>query len=267
VNSKLCAVIAVCSSLLVPCAARAEVSDTLACRIGHPLCVKLVIADMSWRFHHLARRCDHDAIFSLLYLRTTQTFQETAYTLGYADLPSVVREDSVFASYYFRAFDAYHSGRGSVPAAWQIAFAAAKQHAVSSVGNALLGMNAHIQRDLPFVLFELDRAGHPVSYSDHNLVNRFLARVDVTEEVRARFDPAFDSGDPAVVQQIIVAWREQAFVNYQRLRSAQTAEARAEVAASIETAAATAGALFAQQLAAPDSSARDMLCAAARREW
>ena len=59
-------------------------------------------------------------------------------------------------------------------------------------GNALLGFNAHIQRDLPFVLYELFLNGHPVSHDDHTLVNNFLAQVDATAEVVGRFDPTFD---------------------------------------------------------------------------
>jgi Family of unknown function (DUF5995) len=249
-----------------PALTSAEVSDKRACQLGQPHCVHFVIKEMERRFRHLARDCDHDAIFSLLYLRTTEKFQETLDTIGYGDPASVVREDAVFADYYFRAYDAYHEGHGYVPPAWQIAFAAADQRSVSATGNALLGINAHIQRDLPFTLFDLDQQGHPVSYEDHNLVNQFLAQVDVTAEVVERFDPTFDdSSDPAALQQLIVAWRELAFVNYLRLRNAPTAEARATVAAEIEGYAAAVAAGIVQQTAYPpgmDSSSRDAHCRA-----
>jgi len=249
-----------------PAITSAEISDKRACQSGQPHCVHFVIKEMERRFRHLARDCDHDAIFSLLYLRTTEKFQETLDTIGYGDPASVVHEDALFADYYFRAYDAYHEGHGYVPPAWQIAFAAADQRIVFATGNALLGINAHIQRDLPFTLFDLDQQGHPVSYQDHNLVNQFLSQVDVTAEVAARFDPTFDdNSDPAALQQLIVAWRELAFANYLRLRNAPTVEARATVAAEIEGYAAAVAAGIVQQTAYPpgmDSSSRDAHCMA-----
>jgi len=241
-----------------------QVSDKRACRAGDPACVGFVIREMEQRFRKLARRCDHDAIFSLLYLRTTETFLATLDSIGYDDPAAVVREDALFADFYFRAFDAFHGGGGVVPPAWQIAFDSAAQHAVQSPGDALLGFNAHIQRDLPFVLYELDLRGTPVSHEDHTRVNDFLAQVDATAEVVDRFDPTFDdNADPAALFQLIVTWRELAFVNFVRLRDAPSPQARASVAADIEAQAAAAAAGIAQATAYPpgsDSAARDAFC-------
>jgi len=244
--------------------ASADVADKLACQQGDPNCPHFVIQEMERRFRHLAKHCNHDAIFSLLYLRTTEKFQETLSTIGYGDPASIIRQDAVFADYYFRAFDAFHEGGGYVPPAWQVAFAAADQRKVTAAGNALLGINAHVNRDLPFTLFDLDQRGFPVSHADHTLVNNFLAQVDVTAEIAERFDPTFDdNSDPAALHQLVVAWREQAFVNYLRLRDAPTAEARATVAAEIEGFAAAVAAGIIQQTSYPsgaDSSSRDAFC-------
>jgi hypothetical protein len=259
------------ASLLVAATADAdrEVSEKRACQLGNERCVDLVIKHMERRQRPLARRCDHDAIFALFYLRTTETFRATLDEIGYADRAAVIREDAIFADYYFRAFDAFHRGDGAAPPAWQIAFTAAAERTVSSNGDALLGFNAHIQRDLPFVLHELHLRGTPVSHEDHTLVNDFLAQVDVVPEVVERFDPTFDDagGDPEAFFQLIVSWRELAFQNYLRLRDAPTAEARAAVAAEIEGTAAAVAAGIAQLTALPpgsDSSARDAYCAAQR---
>ena len=240
-----------------------DVSDRRACELGQPKCVDRVIKEMEQRFRKLARRCDHDAVFALLYLRTTEKFRDTLDTIGYGDPSSVVREDGLFADFYFHAFDAFHDG-GDPPPAWDIAFSAARDHAVTSPGNALLGFNAHIQRDLPFVLYELSLRGHPISHDDHTLVNNFLAQVDATAEVVARFDPAFDdNADPEALFQLIVSWREQAFTNFVRLRDAPTPEARAAVAAEIEAFTAAVAQGIAHATAYPpgsDSSARDAFC-------
>jgi hypothetical protein len=249
--------------------ASGDVADKRACQEGQPHCTHFVIQEMERRFRRLAKDCDHDAIFSLLYLRTTEKFRDTLSAIGYGDPSSVVRQDAVFADYYFRAYDAFHNGEGFVPPAWQIAFAAAGQRKVTAAGNALLGINAHIQRDLAFTLFDLDQQGRPVSHADHTLVNNFLAQVMADAEIADRFDPTFDdNSDPAALLQLIFAWREQAFTNYLRLRDAPTAEARASVAAEIEGIAAATAAGIVQQTAYPpgaDSSLRDAFCAEMRK--
>src|SRR5499426_2084048 len=249
--------------------ASADVADKRACQEGDPQCVKFVIKEMERRFRRLAKDCDHDAIFSLLYLRTTEKFRDTLNSIGYGDPASIVRQDALFADLYFRAFDAFREGEGFVPPAWQIAFAAAGQRRVTAAGNALLGINAHVQRDLPFTLFELDQRGFPISHADHTLVNNFLAQVMVDAEIAGRFDPTFDdNSDPAALLQLLFAWRELAFINYLRLRNAPTAEARAAVAAEIEGFAAAVASGIVQQTAYPpgaDSSSRDAFCAEMRK--
>jgi hypothetical protein len=245
--------------------ASGDIADKRACQEGQPHCAHFVIQEMERRFRRLARNCDHNAIFALVYLRTTEKFRETLNTIGYSDPSSLLRQDAIFADYYFRAYDAYHKGEGFVPPAWRIAFAAAGQRNVTAAGDALLGINAHIQRDLPFTLFDIYQQGRPVSYEDHTLVNNFLAQVMVDAEIAMRFDPTFDdNSDPAALLQLIIAWREQAFANYIRLRDAPTAEARAIVAAEIEGVAAATATAFAFQTTYPpgsDSSSRDAFCA------
>jgi hypothetical protein len=242
-----------------------DVSDKRACEAGEPSCVRFVVKEMDRRFRKLAKQCDHDAIFALVYLRTTETFGDTLDTIGYADPSSVVREDAVFADYYFRAFDAFHRGGDDVPPAWRVAFSAAQQGSVQAAGNALLGFHAHIQRDLPFVLYDLHVRGNPISHDDHTLVNDFLAQADATAEVVQRLDPTFDdNADPVALFQLIVSWRELAFTNFVRLRDAPTSEARAAVAAEIEAFTEAVALGIAQATAYPpgtDSAARDAFCA------
>jgi hypothetical protein len=242
-----------------------DLSDKRACEEGRPHCTHHVIQEMERSYRHLANECDHNAIFSLLYLRTTEKFRDTLSSIGYSDPASIVRQDALFADYYFRAYDAFQKGEGFVPPAWQIAFAAASQRRVIAAGNALLGVNAHVQRDLPFVLFELDQRGFPISHADHTLVNNFLAQVMADPEIAGRFDPTFDdNSDPAATLQLLFAWRELAFTNYLRLRNAPTPEARAAVASEIEGFAAAVAAGIVQQTSYPpgsDSSSRDAFCA------
>lgn len=251
-----------------------ELTSKKVCEVGKIRCVFFVIKNMERRYERLARQCDHDALFALAYLRTTETFLQTLDEINYDNPSSVIKEDALFAEYYFRPYDAYHSGKGNIPQAWQIAFDAAQQRSVSGSGNLFLGFNAHIQRDLPFVLYELYLQGHPVSYEDHNRVNQFLQQVDVLEEVAQKFDPTVDDvdvpGDADDLErfQLIAQWRERAYRNFEQLRDASTDAQRAQVAAQIETnAAITAQALRQTFSYLPGSNSfqRDAYCQAQQK--
>ena len=58
-----------------------------------------------------------------------------------------------------------------------------------------MGINAHIQRDFPFVLYELYLQGHPVSYEDHTRTNEFLKQVNPLQELAEKLDPTIDDLD------------------------------------------------------------------------
>ena len=222
-----------------------------ACERGEPICLESVIQEMNTRYEPLALQGDRDGIFALTYLRTTETLQRTLNEVSFENPASVVREDALFADYYFRAYDAYHSGMGDVPPVWKIAFDAASNRSVSGSGNLILGVSAHILRDLPFVLYELDQQGNPISYEDHNLINQVLLQANALGELAQRFDPTIDDGDLPGTEddlqrfQIVAQWREVAFRNYERLRDAKSDSERSLVVAEIEgLSAATASSLF-----------------------
>jgi hypothetical protein len=224
---------------------------------------------MERRYKPLAKQCDHDAIFALNYLRTTEVFQQTLDQIGYDDPASVIREDALFAEYYFRAYDTYYKGKGDIPPAWKITFDAAQNRSVSGAGNIALGINAHIQRDLPFVLYELYLQGRPVSYEDHTRVNQFLQQVNPLKEIAEKFDPTIDDQDVPGEEddrqrfETIVQWREGAYRNYERLRDASTDEERKLLAKEIEEFAAGSAQFLQQSFSYPpgtDSSERDAYC-------
>jgi hypothetical protein len=245
------------------------------CTAGRTRCVDAVIREMRRRFDQLAGSCDHDSIFALAYLRTTEEYRRTIEDpTFFEDTAFVNHEDVVFARYYFDAFDAWRAGRHeAVPPAWAIAFKAAADHAMPASGNLSLGINAHVQRDLPFALagIGLVKPDGSSRKPDHDRVNEFLNRVtdDLYAEIARRFDPTIDDGDlpgtadDAALFQIIPTWREIAWRNAERLVSAGSDEARAEVAASIEAyAASQADAIRRLTAYGPlrNSAARDAYC-------
>jgi Family of unknown function (DUF5995) len=245
------------------------------CTAGRTRCVDAVIREMRRRFDPLAASCDHDSIFALAYLRTTEEYRRTIEDpTFFEDTAFVNHEDVVFARLYFDAFDAWHSGRrDAVPAAWAVAFQGADDRATPASGNLSLGINAHVQRDLPFALaaIGLVKPDGSSRKRDHDRVNEFLNRVtdDLYAEIARRFDPTIDDGDVpgtadnAALFQIIPTWREIAWRNAERLVSANSAAERAQVAASIEAyAASQAEAIRNSSAYGPlrNSAARDAYC-------
>ncbi len=216
------------------------------CRSGNVRCVDAVIREMERRFAPLARACDHDAVFALTYLRTTQAYRQIVDDgTFFTDTPFVNHQDAVFADYYFRAFDEWHGGdRSLVPPAWALAFSAADGKRVSAMGNLLLGMGGHVNHDLPLVLAQIGLVKPDGSSrkEDHDRVDRMLQRIvgPLIAEVAQRFDPSIDDAslsgstlDETAVFQILAEWREEAWRNAELLVAAPTPAARAVVDATI----------------------------------
>lgn len=246
------------------------------CIAGRSQCVDKTIREMTRRLDPLAASCDHNAIFALTYLRVTQEYRRTIAGPFFDDTQFVNYEDTLFAHYYFSAFDAWTAERiADVPPAWRIAFDAAATHEVSASGDLLLGINAHVQRDLPLVLYSIGLVAPDGSSRkpDHDRVDIILNRVmdDVLAEIGRRFDPTINdtnlptSLDDAALFQLVAGWRENAWRNAEALAAAPTPEARDLVVAQIENAAATeARAIVASTAYPPLSSGsgpRDAYCA------
>ena len=264
------------STLLPPTLDAYQPSSADSCAAGKPRCVKRTIADMSKRFEPLADACDHNAVFALAYLRTTETYANVAAEPGFFEDPAFVNhEDAVFAKYYFTAYDAWVAGqRQNVPPAWLIALDAAAAHTDSGSGNLMLGMNAHVNADLPFVLAAvgLVKPDGTSRKPDHDKVNEFLNHVvqPLLEEEAARFDPTMDDTNSpygityTVLMQALTGWRETAWRNAERLVNAPDDATREAIARDIQDfAAANAQALQLQYAYLPPlttSSARDKYC-------
>ncbi len=96
--------------------------DGPVCTDGDPQCIVDVIAEMEDRLAPLAASCDHDAIFSLAYLRVTQNVKAAADAGYFADRTWLTQLDAVFADMYFtRWTPGTPAARTEVPKAWRIA--------------------------------------------------------------------------------------------------------------------------------------------------
>jgi hypothetical protein len=248
------------------------------CVAGRATCLKATLKELARIADRTASSCSHDAIFARAYLRMTQTYGWSRSITGYyQDVRFANHQDAVFAKYYTDAFYAYRSGDGAaVPEAWRIAFDASRDERVSGTGSLLLGMNAHINRDLPYVLAGVGLVAPDGSSRkpDYDAVEQWLytATEPLLAEFAARFDPTTDdASDPfglsnLALFQMVSAQRENAWRNAEALVAARTPEERAAVAASIEEqATADARALLATQSYSPPLTSarpRDRWCAA-----
>jgi hypothetical protein len=217
------------------------------CVAGRSTCLKATLRELASIREENATSCSHHAPFALAYLRMTQTYGWSRAIPGYyADVSFANHQDAVFAKYYIDAYRNWQRGnRAVVPQAWLTAFDAAKAKKLSGSGDLLLGMNAHINRDLPFVLASVGLVA-PNGTSrkpDFDKVEQWLytATAPMNAEAAARFDPAMDDlNDPLgagywTLFQLVSGWRENAWRNAERLVMAPTPAARARVAKDIET--------------------------------
>lgn len=251
------------------------------CIAGRDKCAIKTAREMAGRLDRLASSCSHNAVFSLAYLRITQGYGWIRSTKNpdgsshYADTGGMNFVVEVFARAYLHAYDEWTAG-GMPPLAWQLAFDAAQHKQVTGTGDLLLGISAHINRDLPFVMAAAGLVG-PDGKSrkpDFDKVNLLLYKLTaaLNAEQAQRFDPAMSTGtgtmlDPAVFQ-AVVGWRERAWRNAEALVSARTATERELVAQRIEaTAASEASLILASNSYAPPvttTTKRDNHCAAHR---
>jgi hypothetical protein len=234
------------SAVLPPLTYQYDPTSEDDCVAGRLQCVEKVIKEMHRRLGPLAQRCDHDAVFALAYLRTTEAYLTYARRSDFFSDPHFVNhQDVVFARMYFDAYDHWAAGRVErVPPAWRIAFAAADHERVSGAGDLLLGISAHINRDLPFALAAIGMTtSSGVSRKhDHDKVDEILNTVvgPLMREQAARFDPEMSRAQTpyglgyAGLLQTIVTWREAAWRHAELLVAAPDPASRDVVAQQIE---------------------------------
>jgi hypothetical protein len=245
------------------------------CPPGHNQCVDQVIREMKRRYDKLG--CDHAAIFSLTYKLTTEEYRRAVEDPDYfEDNAFVNHQDLVFADFYFRPMDDWFKFERleRVPPAWRIAFHTGDQKEASTTGDLLLGMNAHIRRDLPFVLeaIGLVKPDGTTRKSDHDRVNDFLAKVQptISAELQRRHDPNFGGSslphslDEHATMHAIRLLREEAWRKAELLAAAETEADRERVASLIENDAAASALAIRALFAGDDAQIRHDHCTAWR---
>lgn len=88
-----------------------------------------------------------------------------------------------FAGYYFKALEAYEQGAAALPAVWKLTFDLAGSPTTTVMEDLILGINAHINHDLPLAISDtlipewhvLPAARRAMRSADHMLINQIIA--------------------------------------------------------------------------------------------
>ena len=229
--------------LLPPAASPASVQPgpVRGCRRARLSCIDRVIRRMTRLRNRLG--CDHRAVFANTYLLLTKEIRRTLKRRPryYEGRRWLIYLDVTFANYYFANFR-----RGArLPEAWRIAFDTAARGDHYGPQDMLLGINAHVQRDMPYVMasvglrFRDGRSRKP----DHDRGNAILAAgyEKIVRDAERRYDPffAFSNSNSTPVDdmaglEMVKGWREQVWRNAERLLNARTQAELQTVQMSIE---------------------------------
>jgi hypothetical protein len=142
------------------------------------------VGDLLVRMERLLGELERDGsparFFLGTYLRTTRAVGEAIRSGVFEDPAWVERWDVEFAGRYLDALDAHRRDPASAPPTWRRAFAA--DPALPPEAHVLLGMNAHINVDLPQALVAVipaedftDSALLSRRRRDHERIDRILA--------------------------------------------------------------------------------------------
>jgi Family of unknown function (DUF5995) len=145
-----------------------------------------VVEQLQQRIDALPHDRVHRRTFMTTYQRTTQAVGDAVDAAYFEDPEWVVRWDVAFADLFIAAHDADQVD-GHVSRPWRLAFQADPRQ--STIVHLLLGMNAHINYDLPqatlSVITDQDFEDHVLidrRRRDHERINKILARRVTAED-------------------------------------------------------------------------------------
>ena len=180
--------------------------------------------------------------FLATYLRTTEAVAAAIDAGSFEDPAWVERWDLVFAQLYLDALDAHLSEDRRPSRPWRLAFAAAPN--LPPLGNVLLGVNAHINYDLPQALVAVisdAEFGDPSLLArrrrDHARIDGVLSRRVAAEDVeisarsmRTLLDRALRPVNRWASRRFLKEAREKVWENTMQLWRARSSGAEAYAA-------------------------------------
>jgi hypothetical protein len=131
------------------------------------------------------------AFFPAVYRATTARVKAGIQNGSFADGARMERFVTVFANRYLASLDAAAGGAVPPARAWQVAFDTVARPHTMILQHVLLGINAHINYDLPLAVIAAADGGNVVDLQqDFNAINDILAALlDPVQSVIDKFSP------------------------------------------------------------------------------
>lgn len=189
-----------------------------------------VVTQLDVIIAHYRDRGSTLAFFPALYRGVTIRVRDGIRAGRFADGARMNRLDTRFANRYLAALDEWRA-TGTAPRAWRAAFSSEIRPSTLILQHLLLGMNAHINFDLPISTIGTGGGEMPSLQGDFNIINDILeAMLDEVQGVINGFSPLLDildrvggRTDEAICTFSIVNAREEAWHEAVRL-SAESEE-------------------------------------------
>ena|SRR5664280_340398 len=165
--------------------------------------IAAVVSSMQERLDRLPPRLSHQRVFLSTYQRTTQAIGDAIERASFEDPEWVARWDIAFANLYLSALDTELAGGATVPRPWRLAFASSSD--LSPLRHVLLGINAHINYDLPQALLAVISND---DFSDRLLLDRRRRdseRIDkvLSSRVAAEDDELTAAGGATILDRVL----------------------------------------------------------------
>ncbi len=189
---------------------------------------------------------DRRFIFLRCYCMMSGNMAEAVGAGRFADGVWVTALMHRFAHYYFEALEAYDARPEHAPPAWRQVFDAAREPGTHVLQNLLLGVNAHINYDLPLALYDtlndtwpnLGEQARQHRHNDHVEVNRIIeSTIDAVQDqvvepmspAMAVVDRLMGRMDEWLLSQLISGWRTDVWHVAQHLLGAPDEGSREKV--------------------------------------
>jgi hypothetical protein len=176
--------------------------------------------------------------FNHTYLIITQNVKSHR-TNGEFEHPEFLeRFDALFVSFYIEALKNHIQQKYLyVPPAWEFAFRAAEKGKASPLKCLVLGVNAHVNNDIPQVLYETDADG--IHLNDYFFVNGIIKdsidqAIDELDDNRQLLNPKkrlFKPFYKVLMFLLILVFRRLAWRNYRLMRKGKVQRYRMELRA------------------------------------
>jgi hypothetical protein len=156
-----------------------------------------------------------------------------------------------FADYYFNALAEYDQGMPTIPPVWKLTFDLARGAATTVMEDLLLGINAHINHDLPLAISDtllpdwstLSGTQRERRAVDHRTINQIIAETTVPVQKQMLEPHARLAGAAAKVlgpvlgwelDRIITGWRSDVWTYAVRITETTDAAERESLRLSLE---------------------------------